>query len=155
MAIKDLVKVSRKTFFNPRAWLGYDTVKETSQGFWGIMKGVFGLRASSFAPVKHESFSNAAARFNLTDNDLNDMQLTYFSYALLFVLMAVGILIYSVWLLLHLYISSFVIGLAVVVLLLGQAFRFHFWYFQVKHRKLGCTFAEWRSGKLHDRGADQ
>jgi len=33
MALKDVVKVSRKTFFNPRAWVGYDQVKTSTLTF--------------------------------------------------------------------------------------------------------------------------
>jgi intracellular multiplication protein IcmV len=150
MAIKDVVKVSRKTFFNPRAWLGYETLKESTQGFMGIMRSVFGQRV--FEPAAKETFADAVARFNLTEKDLNEIKLTYFSYALLFVLIAVGVLVYGIWLLTHGHFHATVLSLAIVVLLLGQAFRFHFLYFQIKHRKLGCTFEEWRSGKVQSGG---
>jgi len=152
MAVKDVVKVSRKTFFNPRAWLGYDTLKESTQGFFTIMRGVFGRR--TFEPGEKETFSEATARLNLTENDLKDLQLTYFSYALLFLLIALGVLGYSIWLIIHLYLSAFILSFALIALLLSQAFRFHFWYFQIKHRKLGCTLNEWLKGKLQEGGTE-
>ena len=31
---------------------------------------------------------------------------------------------------------------------LSQAMRYHFWYFQIQSRKLGCTFQEWGSAVL-------
>jgi intracellular multiplication protein IcmV len=147
MAVKDVLKVSRKTFFNPKGWLGYDTLKESTQGFLGIMRGVF-KQKPPLAADQAETFNEAVARLNLTEKNIEDLKFTYFSYALLFFLMAIGILVYSGWLLMHLYIYSFLIGLAIVVFLLGQTFRFHFLYFQIKHRKLGCTFEEWKKGKI-------
>lgn len=152
MAVKDIVKVSRKTFLNPRAWLGYDTLKESSRGFAGIMRGVFGRTVPSSG--ESETFDEAATRFNLTEKNINDLAFTYLSYAVLFFLMALGILTYSIWLLVHLYVHGFLLGFAIVALLGGQTFRFHFLYFQIKHRKLGCTLAEWKSGKIDDKGAD-
>jgi intracellular multiplication protein IcmV len=150
MAIKDVVKVSRKTFFNPRAWLGYDTLKESTQGFIGIVRGVLGRR--TFEPGEKETFSEAAARFNLTEKDIKDLQLTYFSYALLFFLIALLIFAYCIWLLIHWHINAFILALALVAMMLSQAFRFHFWYFQIKHRKLGATLNEWLKGKLQGGG---
>jgi intracellular multiplication protein IcmV len=154
MAIKDVIKVSRKTFFNPRAWIGYETLKESSRGFMGIIQGVFSQRPATI-PGKSETFSEAMIRLKLTEKDIKELQFTYFSYALLFFLMAVGVFIYSVWLLIHVYIYGFILGFALVALLLGQTFRFHFLYFQIKHRKLGCTFAEWKSGRTqNEKGVD-
>jgi intracellular multiplication protein IcmV len=152
MAVKDVVKVSRKTFFNPRAWLGYDTLKESTQGFLAIVRGV--VRQRTFEPGEKETFNEAATRLNLAENDLKDLQLTYFSYALLFLLIALGVVGYSIWLIIHLYVSAFILSFALVALLLSQAFRFHFWYFQIKHRKLGCTLNEWLKGKLQKRGTE-
>ena len=153
MAIKDVLKVSRKTFFNPRAWLGFDTLKESSRGFMGIMRGVFS-QPSITAPEKPETFSEAVARLHLTEKNIHDLQWTYFSYALLFLLMALGVLAYSIWLLVHLHMYALIISLAIISLLLSQAFRFHFLYFQIKHRKLGCTWEEWKHGKVQNNGVD-
>ena len=35
-------------------------------------------------------------------------------------------------------LSSIVMLLALVI-----AFRYHFWYFQIQQRKLGCTLSDW------------
>jgi intracellular multiplication protein IcmV len=154
MALKDALKVTRKTFFNPKGWLGFDTLKESSQGFTGIMRGVFGQRPPA-AEGEPETFNEAMTRLGLTEEDIHRLQFTYFSYALLFFLMALGVIAYTIWLLIHLYLYSFIIGVAIVGLLLAQTFRFHFLYFQIKHRKLGCTFEEWKSGKIQNKGVDQ
>jgi len=41
-------------------------------------------------------------------------------------------------------VSGFLIGLAVAGLFASQAFRYHFWYFQIQQRKLGCTLEDWK-----------
>ena len=40
-------------------------------------------------------------------------------------------------------IKAFIVSLVVMLIALVLAFRYHFWYFQIKQRKLGCTFNEW------------
>ena len=54
---------------------------------------------------------------------------------------------FSLYLLFSGFLLSCLLAIAVSILSLSQAFRYHFWYFQIKHRKLGCTFEEWREGK--------
>jgi intracellular multiplication protein IcmV len=40
-------------------------------------------------------------------------------------------------------IKAFIVSLVVTLIALILAYRYHFWYFQMKQRKLGCTFSEW------------
>jgi intracellular multiplication protein IcmV len=47
----------------------------------------------------------------------------------------------------HYSLAGFFLLLTVTALLFANAFRFHFWAFQISQRKLGCTLAEWRRGK--------
>jgi intracellular multiplication protein IcmV len=35
------------------------------------------------------------------------------------------------------------LGLVLMLIALTLAFRYHFWYFQIKHRKLNCSLKEW------------
>jgi hypothetical protein len=38
------------------------------------------------------------------------------------------------------------LGLAALMVCLAQAFRYHFWLFQLRKGKLGCTLREWFNG---------
>ena len=40
MAVRDAFKVSRKTFFNPRAWFNYDEFKGQNNALWNLLRGV-------------------------------------------------------------------------------------------------------------------
>jgi intracellular multiplication protein IcmV len=140
MAIKDIFKVSRKTFFDPSAWLGYPRIKSSFQASWDLMKGLFIVPKAK----RKETFAQALTRFKLTPKETKKLATEYFSYAIFFVVLSAATVIYSFYLLIvpHTF-SGCLLGIAVSVLLLSQAFRYHFWYFQIKHQKLGCTFDEW------------
>jgi intracellular multiplication protein IcmV len=146
MALKDVVKVSRKTFFNPSQWFGYTQFKSNTQFMWDILKSIFYPPAST----KKETFAEAQKRLKLTDAEINQTGQDYLLYALVFMLLGIFTLVFSFYLLFHhLAFLGFVLGLAVTGLFLSQAFKYHFLFFQIKHRKLGCTFDEWWKGSVN------
>lgn len=144
MAIKDVFKVSRKTFFNPSAWLGYKQLKVNSLAIWGFVK----LAITPAKPERSESFEEAMKRFKLSETDIKEQKTTYFMYAFCFALAGLVIVGASFYYLIHYHsLAGFLVGLVVSTFAFAQAFRFHFWYFQLKFRKLGCTVKEWLNGK--------
>lgn len=144
MAIKDVFKVSRKTFFNPRAWLGYDQLKSQTSTIWDIFKKLF----TPAKPERQETFDEAMKRLEITEDDLKVKKATYLNYAIAFIMLATISFISSFFYLFYYHtFAGMMLGFAVTTLFATQAFRFHFWYFQIKHRKLGCTYQEWRQGK--------
>ena len=147
MPLKDAVKVSRKTFFNPRGWAGYDSLKTQVVITWGIVKNLF----SPAAPRRQETFEQAVQRLNLSEKEIQQVSNRYLVYAYAFVILGVGTLFFSFYLLLHHGTpAGWMLGLLTTALFFVFAFRYHFWHFQIKHRKLGCTFEEWRQGKPFD-----
>lgn len=148
MAIGDLFRVNRKTFFNPRAWINYEVIRDSTLMAWGLLMAIFTVPT----PEREETFEQAKARLKLTEADIQQAGRNYFIYAVIFALIGVVVFIYSFYLLIvHHTGHGWLIGLSVSALFLGQSFRFHFWYFQIKHHKLGCTFAEWRQGWVRHR----
>lgn len=145
MAIRDIFKISRKTFFNPSGWLDYDSLKSQNITIIESLKGLFSVPQ----PEREESFAEAKKRLGLTDEDIALGAKRYRQYAIGFVLLALAVFIYSFFLLFrYSVISGWLLGLAVTGLLLAQAFRFDFWSFQMRKRKLGATFTEWKNDIL-------
>ncbi len=147
MAIKDAFKVTRKTFFNPLGWLGYNELKSYNKIIWANLKDISTVEK----PERTETFTEAMQRFDVTDADVKRISETYLLYAIFFVVLAAlafaGALVFLIS---YGRISAFILSMACVAILLCYAFRFHFWHFQIKHRKLGCTFDEWWSGRPKD-----
>jgi intracellular multiplication protein IcmV len=148
MALKDIFKISRKTFFNPGAWLGYDYVKDSTLYFWQAIKNIFVPQKAGTG--RKETFEEAMKRQKLTEADVQQSAKNYLIYTLIFIALAVFTAFYGFYLLIeHKEWIAWILSMALVALLLSQAFRFHFWYFQIKHRKLGCTLREWWHGKIN------
>lgn len=145
MGIKDVLKVSRKTFFNPRAWLGYDYLRDQTRYIWSSLKEVSTPRQAEYT----ETFEEAMQRLKLNEKQIKARAKLYFYYVLFFLILSVSDFLYGFYLLFHHgAFLGLVLAFAVCALLLAQAFKYHFWYFQIKHRKLGCTLKEWRKEGL-------
>lgn len=153
MAAKDnarqVLKVNRKTFFDPRSWLGYDQLKAQTFFLFDYLRQLF----SPAKPDRVETFDEAIARLNLNEADLQETGKTYFYYSILFISLAALAFISSFYFIfVHGSFSGWILAIAVAALLAAQAFRYNFWYFQIKNRKLGCTLKEWMNGKPNSEG---
>lgn len=143
MAIKDAFKITRKTFFNPAGWLGYNELKTYNRIIWSSLKDLTTIEK----PQRTETFEEAMQRLDQTDADVQVTSDRYLLYAVIFVgLSALTFAAGFVFLIGYGKLSGCVLAMACTAILLTYAFRFHFWHFQIKHRKLGCTFNDWWRG---------
>src|SRR5579883_3671419 len=133
MAVRDIFKVSRKTFFNPSAWLDVDSLSANSKNAWGIFKGLF----TPATVGEQETFDEAMRRRDISEEEVKQLEQNYFAYAFFFATLGVILIIYGFYLLFHHNtFHGWILALAASTLFFAQAFRFHFWHFQIKHRKL-------------------
>lgn len=128
-------------FFNPRAWGDYDRSKAISLFFLEMIERFFVIRGKN--KKNTESFDRAAAKFDLDEKALEAKAegLKRLSYSL--VGMAVFLVLYTFY---QLFFGSFrgaIIAFIEVGIALVLAFRYHFWHYQIKQRKLGCSVKEW------------
>jgi intracellular multiplication protein IcmV len=148
MAVKDIFKVSFKTFINPMGWFGYKSVKGSVKTTWDLSKELFVVPEPKYI----ETFSEALIRLNVTEAELEERKKDYFFYALLFLFLAVFSFFFGCYLLvIKGTLAGFLLGVGVTMMFLAQAFRYHFWYFQIIQRKLGCTFDEWKNALFGQR----
>ena len=145
MAVKDIFKISRKTFVDPKAWLGYDVLKDNTKTFWAFFKAVFFPETPK--AERKETFEEAVARLELTEENIQNIDKNYVLFAFIFGVAGLGLFIFALFLLFDAAFLGCLLALSGAAILLSKAFKFHFWHFQIKHRKLGCTFDEWRSGR--------
>lgn len=141
MAIRDIFKLSRKTFFDPASWLDVESLKRQNVLIFGVLKNLF----RTPAPVQAETFEQACKRLNLSEADIQDMIKSYRLYALLMFTVGMVVLGYTFYLLIqHQTFTGALLGLAATALFLSYAFRYDFWAFQLRTRRLGATFEEWK-----------
>jgi intracellular multiplication protein IcmV len=141
MAVRQVFKISRKTFFNPSAWLDIDALKTQNKAIGRILKTLF----ASAKPTREETFEQAMQRQGLSEADIQGIANSYRWYAGIFLFFGIVVFIFAFYLLFsHSTFHGWLLAIAASALFFGQAFRYDFWVFQIKKRQLGCTFAEWK-----------
>ncbi|WP_347251534.1 type IVB secretion system protein IcmV [Legionella sp.] len=135
--------------FNVRAWIDFDRIKS----FTVYLADGF---RKMFVPQKltgpGESFEEAMLRLNISEKELQDKKTALYRLSLLMCAASLFIFAYAIYHLVYGGYKAVIISLVVMLIALVLAFRYHFWYFQIKERKLGCTMQEWyRKGLLGEK----
>ncbi|WP_115703507.1 type IVB secretion system protein IcmV [Legionella sainthelensi] len=135
--------------FKIRIWFDWERIKAITVSLGNGIKHLFVPHQNI---ETEESFTDATMKFGLSDEILLSKQKALFRLSMFMMLLAVLILGYAGYQLYSGSIKAFVVSLVVTLIALVLAFRYHFWYFQIKNRKLGCTFNEWyRRGLLGEK----
>ena len=90
----------------------------------------------------------------MTEDDIKNAQVNYRYYTWMFVVFGFLMFAYSFYLVFRYgTFLGWLLGMAVSTLFFSQAFNYDFWVFQIKRRKLGATFAEWKRDFLGEKEA--
>jgi len=131
---------SRKNFFNPSGWLGWDNLKSVNANLWSSVKPLYEKQQ----PAREETFEEAIVRLGMNDADVLHAAKNYRYYALGFLLLGLASFTYAFYLLFsHGSISGCLLGFATTALFFSQTFKYDFWAFQMRRRKLGASAEEW------------
>ena len=128
-----------KKFFNLRLWMGADRIKSYWQYIVSSTKNMLIPKKK----VEGESFEEAKSRMNLSDDELLIRQRSLFHLSLLMVAICIALGAYAIYHLFYGSISAFFLTLSILCVSAVMAFRYHFWSFQIKEKKLGCSVREW------------
>lgn len=149
MALRDdvrkIFKISRKTFLYPSAWIDLNGLISQNVSLYSILKSTFTAQTAD----KPETFEEVVKRQGLTEKDINEGASTYRALAIVFFILGLISAVYAVKLIIK--SGSFfgmILGLAVTGLFLAQAFRYDFWALQMRQRRLGLTFQDWKQHYL-------
>lgn len=132
-----------KPLVNFPAWMGWKQIKDGAVAIKAISKT---LVPSSKASRRKETFEQAVARLRLSEADLQQRMKQFRMMALLYLAMGVGLFAYAIYLFINFSFMAGLLSSVLTALALALFFRQHFWYFQMKQRKLGCTVKEWFYG---------
>ena len=147
MTVKDIFKINRKTFFNPKAWMDWDRIVEQNKYLWRVLRGLW----TPAVPQAIRTFEEAMKENGLTEADIADAIGTYRALALVFLLLGVSAVFYTFYLLLwHATVVGAFLSIAVAALLFTQMFKYDFWALQMRRRHLGLTFKDWKRQYLGD-----
>lgn len=145
MAVRDIFKISRKTFFNPSGWLDLNGLIEQNKTIISVLKNLF----TKAEPARQETFEQAMERLKLTEPDIVALVRRYTLFVWLFVVCALAAFAHAFYLLFayHLFFA-WLLSMSVSLFFWAQAFRYDFWGLQLRRRALGLSFADWKKSRL-------
>jgi len=125
-------------------WLDLQGLKKTTRYFFQQGKQLFKVQQAQYA----ESFEEAVHRLELTPELLNLQKKRYLSLSLFFLVIVLALFGYTIFLIMAGNKMGALTTLALAFYAGSMVFRFHFWYFQISQKKLGCAMREWLSSQI-------
>lgn len=140
---KSSIKKYFQSVFNVRAWADWDRFRNTSNYFLKVFRRLFVIQTPSESEKK--TFDEVIASLGLTEEALMKQQKGLKIQWILMLCLAAGFYVYAMYELLYGGFLSTMLSIVIIFVILALAFRYHFWYFQIKKRRLGCSLSEWFS----------
>jgi len=125
-------------------WMSWDYLSETADRFKVLLVDITVPKKATYS----ETFEEAMQRLELTEEDLIQRKKEFTRLIYFFLALAGLIVLYALYLAFMRSLAPSLIAFCLSLYCLTQAFRFHFWRFQLTHRKLGCTLKEWMNSKV-------
>jgi len=119
--------------------MGTKQLIENAKPIIDLAKGLFTLPERT---PNEEAFEAALERLELTEADLQQRAKAFNRLRFFYLLVAACVFSYGIYLLNFYTLRGALASFGVTFIPLGFAFRYHFWLYQVRQRKLGCTFRE-------------
>jgi len=131
-----------KRIFRFRYWADFDRMKGFSLYLWNGFKRLFIPQARE-GKGSQSNFEMAVKQMNLSEADLKSREVSLKRLSLLMGFLALLVFLYSFYHLFYGSLQAAFLCYSVTLIAVALSFRYHFWYFQIRERKLGCTFKEW------------
>lgn len=134
--------------FDLRSWFDFDRIKSFTLYLMNGFKKMFIPQTGNYG----EAFQDAMVRFHITEKELHNKKNALLRLSLLMCGVSICIFGYAIYQMFFGNVKATLVSIVVTFIALALSFRYHFWYFQIKKRKLGCTFHEWyREGLMGDK----
>lgn len=137
---------SRLVDTNVKGWMSWDYISDTTDRIKDTVTGL----ATPQQPKYKETFEEAMIRLGLTEADLSKRQIEFKRLFYLFIIIGLSIIFYAVYMAYLKHFGACLISFCLAGFAFANAFKWHFWMFQLRNRKLGCTVKEWLDGKVMD-----
>lgn len=132
-----------KPLVNVPKWMSAKQLTSDASYIANVAKRVFSPQQAK----RKEDFEVAIKRLNLTEKQITERYKEFRKLSIIFGITFIILLGYAIYLLLGIdpEVSWRAIALSLIVSLiaLAQFLRFHYWMYQIKKRKLGCSFKEY------------
>jgi len=143
MGALNIIKKGIAAGWNVSGWLGSKHIKQNALLIKELAQNSFAPEKAKQTAPKFESFVQAMKRLNMTEEALQKRIKISGQIIFLCGTLSIPMLAYTLYMFLSgFYLSSFVC-LMLTFLLFAYTFREHFNRFQMRRRRLGCSFGEW------------
>ena len=129
-----------RTIFNPKVWMDLDQVKHSTNYITNGTKKLFTMKEKVSVG---EGFDATMKRLGIDNAGIEKQKKSLFRLSLLMVFLSFCVFSYSMTLIYSGSFHSAAASLVIFLVILALAFRYHFWYYQLKVRRLGCGLTEW------------
>lgn len=142
MGIRNMFKKGLFSGLNLKRWVGFNQIQDNGRVIGELFETVI-KNPSQQETTRKESFEECMRRLNMTEEDLQK-RIKHGKKIILFCFLGIAAtLVYLFYLLTNgRYIPSFV-SFTLSLLFLAYAFREHFNIYQMRQRRLGCSFKEY------------
>jgi intracellular multiplication protein IcmV len=128
-----------KPLVNFPRWMGLYQILVQARIIVGLFKD---FRSYPTEQVRKETFAEAMQRLNLTEQDVQARMKQCLWLSIIYALVALIFLAYTVYLIMH-GLLSFILALLLAALMAAFAYQQSFWYYQIKTQQLGASFKAW------------
>ncbi len=133
-------KKAAKPFVDVPSWMNLNKLKTYGKSISDIGKGLFIPQKA----LRNETFEQALQRLKLSEADLNKKAHTLYNLSLIISAIALCLIAYLIYLIIsHASFIAILVTLVLISVMLAKAFSYHFWVYQIRKRRLGCTIQEW------------
>jgi intracellular multiplication protein IcmV len=146
MGIISGVRRAGSSIFNFKVtrWFGKDFIFDSLRTVANLFLGIF---TPEQAEVQ-ETYEQALIRLGLSESDIQQRQQEFTKLFIFYLTISAMLFAYSLFIVVTYHnIGGFFMGFSITLYALTQAFRYHFWLFQIRNKKLGCSFREWLMDK--------
>lgn len=116
----------------------YDGLKEETKFFYGLGKELVDNKSDT-APGEQKTLE----QIGFTGTKAKTTVKTFRNLLTIFLGITGLLVVYLIFNLVEGYYSAAIVTVAVIAMCLSQAFKYHFWLFQIKKGHLGCTWQDW------------
>jgi len=128
-----------KPFINAPEWMGAESLIESGHQIGKNIASLFTVKK----PKREESFEEAKERLNLSDQDIFNRCKEFRILTIIFSCLTTALFLYAISLFLHAHYPGGFVAIGITCVSFAQVFRNHFWLYQLREKRLGCTFSEW------------
>lgn len=145
-----IIRSTLKLVLDVPSWMGLNRIKRQSRFLVQWIKPIFTPRKKSLTAAP--TFEEAMTRFNLTEKDLEPIMHRYIYFTLFYLFLGLLSIGYTIYLFFHKSLIAGFTTILISIIIFLKAFSSHFWYFEIKHRKLGCSLKEWFNSRIQEEG---